>query len=498
MFIGIDCGTQGTKAVVLDPEGKILGIGHAAHQIIEHARGTREQDPQWWIDAAIIAVRGALDAAGIPGDAVRAIGVSGQQHGLVPLDANGKVLRPAKLWNDTETAPQNEEMVRRMGGAAACEAKIGLVPLTGYTLSKVLWLKENAPEAYDQLACMMLPHDYLNFWLTGRRVAEYGDASGTAYFDIRKRAWSEDVLALIDDGTGKLASCLPELIAADDVVGTLTAEAAEALGLTTRCIVSAGGGDNMMGAIGTGNLTEGVVTLSIGTSAAAYTHSDTPVTDPQGRVAAFCSSDGAWLPLVCMMNATGVTTKVASVLGHDVTAIDRALAASPAGAEGLTVLPFLNGERTPDLPTATGTVLGLSMVNLTQDNLLRAVTEGVTFGMLAGLSLILSGRATSAIHLVGGGAKSPQWRQMIADATGATVLVPLSEEAGALGGALQAQWAWQKYDGHPMALSELAKTAVAVDASKTAEPRPSVRADYDEAFARYRKAVLDIHGVDVI
>ncbi|SNY91045.1 xylulokinase [Cohaesibacter sp. ES.047] len=498
MFAGIDCGTQGTKAVIMNPDGDILGVGYAPHKIIEDPSGKREQDPQWWVDATIIAMRGALEAAGVSGEAILGLSVSGQQHGLVPLGSDGRVLRPAKLWNDIETAPENADMIARFGGAAAYEKAIGLVPLTGYTLSKVLWLQKNEPETFEQLGSMLLPHDYLNYWLTGRQVAEYGDASGTAYFDIRERKWSEEVLALIDGGTGHLAKCLPELIEPDAIVDTLTSEAASALGLSTSCVVAAGGGDNMMGAIGTGNLSEGIVTLSIGTSAAAYSHSDTPVTDPKGRVAAFCSSDGAWLPLVCMMNAAEVSSMAASLIGQDVRAINTALASCPPGANGLTVLPFLSGERTPDLPNATGSVLGINKINFNPDNFLRAFTEGVTFGMLAGLKLILSGRSCQAIHLIGGGAKSSEWRQMIADATGAQVLVPKSEEGGALGAALQAQWAWLKQAGTPAPLADLAAKAVALDPAKTADPIAERKGAYDVAFGRYRQAVLDTYQTDVL
>ncbi|MBB4266761.1 xylulokinase [Roseospira visakhapatnamensis] len=498
MFLGLDCGTQGTKTVIVDEGGTIRGVGHAAHALIETPSGKREQDPRWWVEAAIAASRMAIQDSGVAGADIRAMAVSGQQHGLVVLDDAGTPLRPAKLWNDTETADQNAALCARLGGPETWEATLGIVPLTGYTVSKLAWLKETEPETFARLRSILLPHDYLNFWLTGRRVAEYGDASGTAFFDIRARRWAEDVLALIDGGSGHLARALPDLVGPDDVVGPLRGEVAEALGLSTGCLVAAGGGDNMMGAIGTGNVREGVVTLSIGTSAAAYSYSDTPVTDPKGRVAAFCSSSGGWLPLVCMMNAADVTSRAASLLGKDVRVIDEALAESPPGAGGITVLPFLNGERTPDLPHARGGIHGLTTVNMTPAHLLRAMTEGVTFGMLAGLTLIQRGRPRECIVLIGGGAKSAQWRQMIADATGSRVMVPRTEEGGALGAALQAHWAWAKASGAPVALTDLTGQAVRMDETKTCAPRAAAKPAYDEAFARYRQTVLDIHGVDVI
>ncbi|ABC21055.1 xylulokinase [Rhodospirillum rubrum] len=498
MFLGIDCGTQGTKALILDDSGAIRGVGHAAHRLIERESGAREQDPAWWVQAAIGAVKGALAEAGIDGSAVRALAFSGQQHGLVVLGKDGQPLRPAKLWNDTETAAQNAVLVERLGGAEAWGERLGIVPLTGYTVSKLLWLKDNEPEAFARIDAILLPHDYLNFWATGRRVAEAGDASGTAFFDIRARRWSEEVLALIDGGSGHLARALPELIGPDAIVGPLRPEAATALGLSPTCLVAAGGGDNMMGAIGTGNVREGVVTLSIGTSAAVYSYSDTPVVDPRGRVAAFCSSSGGWLPLVCTMNATNVTGRAATLVGDDVGAIDRALADSPPGAEGITVLPFLNGERTPDLPAARGSVLGLSVTNMTAPNLLRAMTEGVSFGMLAGLKLVLAGRQPERVFVIGGGARSGEWRKMIADASGAEIVVPMTEEAGSLGAAIQAQWAWSGESGAPIALGDLTDRAVRVDETKGALPRPERRAAYDEAFGRYRESLMRLHGVDAL
>ena len=308
MFLGIDCGTQGTKALLVDESGRTLGRGYAGHALIERDNGAREQEPRWWVDAMRKAVQQAVSQA--PMGEVIALGVSGQQHGLVVLDQEMQVIRPAKLWNDTETAPQNEELVRQMGGAAAWLDRFGIVPLTGYTASKLLWLKEREPENFARVRHVLLPHDYLNFWLTGKLSAEYGDASGTAFFNVRTRSWANDVLAAIDGGSGQLLGALPKLLAPEELVGTVRAEVAEELGISPRCVVSTGGGDNMMGAIGTGNVKEGVVTLSLGTSSTVYSFRERPVADATGSVASFCSSSGGWLPLVCTMNATNVVTQL--------------------------------------------------------------------------------------------------------------------------------------------------------------------------------------------
>ena len=495
MFIGVDCGTQGTKALVVDDSGRVLGRGHANHALIERDSGAREQHPSIWVEAMITAVRMALAGSGVAGKDIRAIGISGQQHGLVVLDAAGEVIRPAKLWCDTETAPDNERLVAALGGPAAWFDKAGIIPLTGYTISKLAFLAAREPENFARIAHILLPHDYLNYWLTGRHVAEYGDASGTGFFDVRKRAWAPEVLALIDGGSGKLAAALPELVAPDAIIGSLTAGAAEALGLSPSCLVAAGGGDNMMGAIGTGNVREGVVTMSLGTSATVYSYSDTPVLDASGCVAPFCSSSGGWLPLVCTMNATNVTSGGTHLLGRDIGFVTEALDATEPGAGGLTMLPFLNGERTPDLPTARGSLLGISAVNMTAENLMRAMVEGVTFGMLSGLERVLGGRSAERVFMIGGGARSPAWRQMVADMTGAEIVVPVGDEAGCLGAAIQAIWAHGRANGAGEEIAAIADRLVGLDADKRATPVAARKAAYDEAFARYKAELFRLHGV---
>ncbi|HTF70816.1 MAG TPA: xylulokinase [Edaphobacter sp.] len=491
MYLGIDCGTQGTKALLIDENGRPLGRGYAQHSLIERENGAREQDPQWWIEALRDAVRQAVSQA--PPTKVVALGVSGQQHGLVVLDDAMQVIRPAKLWNDTETAPQNDELIAKLGGSAACLEKIGIVPLTGYTASKLLWIKEREPENFDRIRHILLPHDYLNFWLTGQLVAEYGDASGSAFFDVRSRDWSNEVLDRIDGGSGLLRKALPALLKPEDVVGTLRPEVAAELGLSPDCLVSSGGGDNMMGAIGTGNVREGVVTLSLGTSSTVYSFCEHPVADATGSVASFCSSSGGWLPLVCTMNATNVVTKTLNTLGKTVNDLDAALAETQPGADGMSFLPFLNGERTPDLPRARGTIVGVSSNNFTNGNLIRAAVEGVSFGILNGLDLILDGREPSVIFAIGGGARSREWRQLLADATGATIQMPVEEEAGCLGAAIQAMYVSYRAKGIPTSIAEIADRCVAVSTDGKQVPRPDRRQAYRRAMESYRTALQELY-----
>jgi xylulokinase len=493
MYLGIDCGTQGTKALLVDRHGNPLGRGYARHALIERSSGAREQEPQWWVDALRIAVKEALASA--RGSAVKALGVSGQQHGLVILGENLEVIRPAKLWNDTETAEQNAELVNLFGGPAEWSRRFGIVPLTGYTISKLLWLKENEPQNFARIRHILLPHNYLNFWLTGRLCAEAGDASGTAFFDIRARAWQRQVLDAIDGGSGHLFAALPELIEPEDIVGTLRPEVAAELGLPETCIVSSGGGDNMMAAIGTGNVREGIVTLSLGTSSTVYSFSKQPVQEETGSVAPFCSSSGGWLPLICTMNATNVVTDTVNLLGRSVAEIDDALNSTEPGADGLTFLPFLNGERTPDLPRARASLVGISATNFTASHLIRAAVEGVSFGILNGLDLILRGRKADVVQVTGGGARSAAWRQLLADASGVEIHVPAEEEAGCLGAAIQAMVALSHADGAPETFLDVAARCTRIDASATARPHTEVRESYNQARATYNERLRALYGV---
>ena len=493
MFLGIDCGTQGTKALLIDAQGRSVSSGYAAHRLIERSSGAREQEPEWWMEALRVAVQQVrTTTASIP---VVALGVSGQQHGLVILDEDKRVIRPAKLWNDTETAPQNAELIARFGGGQAFFERFAILPLTGYTVSKLLWLAEREPANFARVRHILLPHEYLNFRLTGRLCAEYGDASGTAFFDVRSRLWIREILDVIDGGSGLLYAALPPLLHPEEAVGTLLPRIAEELRLSPDCIVAPGGGDNMMGAVGTGNVREGIVTLSLGTSSTVYSFRSNPLLDATGNIAPFCSSTGGWLPLVCTMNATNVVTQTLRVLGKSVADLDAALLATPPGSDGLTLLPFLNGERTPDLPTAQGTLLGISANNFTADHLIRAAVEGVSFGILNGLELVLGGTPAERIRLIGGGARSPGWRQLLADATGAEMEVPLQEEAGCLGAAMQAMYVYRYTQGKPESFASLAERCVALDETKSAHPDRRRKPAYDAARLLYRDRLHSLYAV---
>jgi len=439
VFLGIDCGTQSTKVVLRDPDtGEVVAVGRAPHELIEREDGTREQDPIWWIDALRTAVRDAVRDQRFD---IGGIGVSGQQHGLVCLDDRDRPVRPAKLWNDTTTAHECEELTRKLGGASRVLQLVGNLILPGYTAPKVAWLAAHEPEAYARTLRMCLPHDYLNLWLCGEFVTEAGDASGTAYFDVRARRYSEAVLGALDT-TRDWARTLPPIAPSLSIAGTLRHEAAESLGLEPGIPVSAGGGDNMCAAIGCGVLAEGPVAVSLGTSGTVFAYRTEPAVDPLGEAAAFCDSTGGWLPLAATLNCTSATEWVRGLFAMDHAAVDAAVAGG--AAPGLAFLPYLSGERTPNRPQATGVFVGLRASH-GRDAIVHAVVEGVTFGLAYALdALRRTGVAPTEVTLIGGGSASDAWAQLCADVFELPVVRPVIVEAAASGAARQAQWAAEK------------------------------------------------------
>jgi xylulokinase len=479
-FIGIDSGTQSTKAVVLDLEsGQIVGEARSPHSLIPNLPlGAAEQHPSDWTRALDAVILGALQK--VDRSRVMGIGVSGQQHGFVPLDAGGEVIRPAKLWCDTSTGAECALLTKKLGGDARAIRKIGLPFLPGYTAPKILWLKRHEPRHYRRLRHVLLPHDYLNFHLTGHYRMEYGDASGTALLDVRRRRWSPEAIRAIDP---RLGDWLPPLTASDTVHGLLRPDRARAYGLREEVIVSSGGGDNMMGAIGTGNVRPGVVTASFGTSGTIYAHAAKPVVDPAGEIAAFCASTDGWLPLLCTMNVTAVTERVGNLLGYDHAAYDAAVASTGPGAQGVLFLPYLAGERTPNLPGASGTLTGVNGSNLTGPALARAAMEGVTMGMNYGLGRLRAlGVRPREIRVTGGGAKSAVWRQLMADIFGVPIVAMAQDEGAALGAAIQAAWCLQRRDLDPRAgIGALTDRLVAVKKETRCVPDKSRAAYYRKA-----------------
>ena len=504
LLIGIDSGTQSTKVLLVDARnGRVLSSAAEAYDLIPNLPpGAKEQHPHAWREATAKAMQQALKQAKAKPGEVKAIGVSGQQHGFVPLDKNGEVIRPAKLWCDTSTAAESDEIMAQLGGLKATLRALGNAVLPGFTASKILWLKKQEPKNFARLATVLLPHDYLNFWLTGEKVMEYGDASGTALLDVRKRKWSEATLRAIDE---ELASKLPPLISSDRPAGRLQTSTAATLGLSQDVLVSAGGGDNMMGAIGTGNPRAGVITASFGTSGTIYACAEKPVIDPKGEIAAFCDSTNRWLPLLCTMNVTVATEMVRRDFHWTFQQYDAAVAKAPPGADGLLLLPYLEGERTPNVPAGTGTWLGATPKTFTAGHYARSAMEGVTLGMNYGLRRLAElGVMPAQIRATGGGANSKVWRQIMADIFNAEVVTLKVSEGAAYGAALQALWRWRRQQGENISISNITDEFVHLNRAETAQPKAENVRLYEElqalqdamslalrpVFAKHRQFVL--------
>jgi xylulokinase len=474
IYLGIDCGTQSTKTIALDADsGEIIASAAKSYDVIaDLPPGHMEQDPATWLEATDETIQKVVGQLGERRNEVRGIGVSGQQHGFVPLDKEGRVIRPAKLWCDTSTAEECNLARAHFGGARALIDLVGLDMLPGFTAPKILWLKRHEPENFVRLAQVLLPHDYLNFCLTGKYRMEYGDASGTALLNVRTRAWSKEVLDFIDPS---LAGKLPPLGSSREAAGTLKPELAKRWNLPAGVVISAGGGDNMMGAIGTSNTEPGRVTASLGTSGTIYAYSAAPVVDPEGEIAGFCDSTDAWLPLVCTMNVTVATESARDLFGWSHGQLEEAVRCIAPGSDGLLFLPYLQGERTPNLPHGTGVYHGLTTRTMTAGHLARAAMEGVTLGLAYGLKRLRSlGISPTEIRLTGGGSKSKVWRQICADVFGCRVVTLAEAEGAALGSAIQALAAAQP----EKSIAAWANEIVQVTANESTAPRDNHVAEY--------------------
>ncbi len=431
LVAGIDSSTQSTKIELRErASGAVVATGRAPHPATAPPRS--EQDPEsWW---------GALaDACGQVRDHladVAAISVGGQQHGMVVIDAHDAVIRPAKLWNDTESAPDADALVERLGAESWARA-CGSVPVASFTITKLAWLAAHEPEALARVAKVMLPHDWLTWRLTGAHVTDRGDASGTGWWDPTSGCYRPDLLAMVD-GRDDWELRLPEVLAPAARAGSVTAAAAAVTGLPEGTVVGPGTGDNMAAALGLG-LAPGDVALSLGTSGTAYARSSSPTADHTGLVAGFADASGAFLPLACTLNATKVTDTVGRWLGLDHDGFADAALAAESGAHTPVLVPYFDGERTPNLPTATGSWSGLRN-ETSREDLARAAHEGVVCGLLDGVdALAVAGAAVDgSLHLIGGGARSAAYRRVVADLHRSPIVVPDDDETVATGACVQA------------------------------------------------------------
>ncbi len=447
-FIGIDVGTSGTKSLLVDSEGKILAQATAIYPLLTPQPGWTEQDPEQWWRAAVQGVRTIVSEAGIPADAVRGIGLSGQMHGSVFLDKNNTVIRPAILWNDQRTAAECREIERRVGGRKKLLQWVANPALTGFTAPKILWLRNHEPENFARVHHILLPKDYVLLRLTGAFATEVSDASGTLLLNVTQRRWSKEMLTALEIRE----EWLPPVFESPEVTGHLTTDAAKQMGLPSGIPVVGGGGDQAAGAVGTGAVEPGILSVALGTSGVVFAPSRAPSLDAEGRLHTFCHAvPGAWHVMGVMLAAGGSFQWFRNALAkeeqlrartenRDVYDILTEMAAGvPVGAENLFFLPYLSGERTPHAdPNARGAFLGLSLRHR-KEHLVRAVLEGITFGLRDSLEII---RALNIpireIRVSGGGGKSPFWRQLLSDIFDEEIAVLNVEEGPAFGAALLA------------------------------------------------------------
>jgi xylulokinase len=423
LVAGVDTSTQATKVLAVDPEdGRVVATGRAPHEVTG-ADGARETDPEvWWS-----ALRLALADCGAAGQ-VAAISVAGQQHGLVTLDAGGRPLRPAILWNDTRSAPEARELTEALGGAAAWAERVGLVPVPSFTATRWEWLRRHEPEAAAAAKAVRLPHDFITERLCGRGATDRGDASGTAWWSTRDEGYVDDVLELIELD----AALLPDVLGPREAAGEVGASAAGELGLRPGTIVGPGTGDNMGAALGLG-ARPGEPVVSLGTSGTAYAVMEERAADASGTVAGFADASGRFLPLAATLNATLAVDRVAAWLS-----LDREGAAERTS---VVVLPYLDGERTPNLPRAAGMVAGLRHTT-TREEILLAAYEGAAASLVEAIDRLGEQGSgldpDAAILLVGGGARGGVWQRTVARLSGRPVQVPDADELVALGAAAQA------------------------------------------------------------
>ncbi|MFI7347497.1 xylulokinase [Streptomyces sp. NPDC049936] len=419
LVVGVDTSTQSTKALVVDAAtGRVVASGQAPHTVSSGAG--RESDPRQWWDALGEALRQCGDAA----REASAVSVGGQQHGLVTLDAQGEPVRPALLWNDVRSAPQARRLIEELGGPKSWAERTGSVPSASFTVTKWAWLAEHEPDAVRAATAVRLPHDYLTERLTGEGTTDRGDASGTGWWASGTEAYDEDILARV----GLDPALLPRVVRPGEVAGTV--RDGHGLPFTKGTLVGAGTGDNAAAALGLG-LRPGVPVMSLGTSGTVYAVSRQRPADPTGTVAGFADARGDWLPLACTLNCTLAVDRVATLLGLDREAVE-------PGTEA-TLLPFLDGERTPNLPHSSGLLHGLRH-DTTAGQLLQSAYDGAVHSLLNALDLVLDADAapSAPLLLIGGGARGGAWQETVRRLSGRPVQIPEAKELVALGAAAQA------------------------------------------------------------
>ena len=491
IVIGVDVGTSGTKAIAMDAGGQVLASALVEYPLHSPKPNWAEQDPADWKRASFEALSRLAGALGARATEVKGIGLTGQMHGSVFLDEASRVLRPAILWCDQRTAKQCDDITSKVGAEKLIEMVCNPA-LTGFTAPKILWLRENEPAVYEKVRKVLLPKDYIRFELTREFATDVADASGTLLFDVKTRDWHFELMSML----GIPRDFVPRAYEGPDVTGYLTAEAASATGLPKGIPVVAGGGDQAAGGVGCGIVRRGVISSTVGTSGVVFAFADKVSLDPQGRVHTFCHSvPGKWHIMGVMLSAGGSLRwfrdalcqnekAVAAETGADpYEYITAAAERIPIGAEGLTFLPYLTGERTPHKdPFAKGAFIGLSLRH-TRAHLARAVLEGVAFGMRDSLDIIRGmGVPIEQVRASGGGARSALWRRIQTDVNKVPLVLINVDEGPAYGAALLATVA----TGLHTSVEEACDATIRVVDS--CAPDAGNSKQYDRWFAEYQAA----------
>lgn len=438
LLLGIDISTTGAKALLINSQGEVVASATTPLTLDRPRPLWSEQRPADWWEGVASSIRQALAAADVTGEAVTAVGLTGQMHGLVLLDGAGEVLRPAILWNDQRTAVQCDTIRARLGKERLIQIT-GNDALTGFTAPKILWVQENEPEIYGQTRHILLPKDYIRYRLTGGYATDRAGGAGTLLFDLAQRDWSEEVL----DALEIPAEWLPQTFEGTAVTGTITPAAAEMTGLAAGTPVVGGGGDQAAQAVGVGAVQPGIVALTLGTSGVVFAATEEPLYEPDGRLHAFCHAvPDRWHFMGVMLSAAGSLQWFRDTLAPDTSfnALTAEAETIPPGSEGLLFLPYLSGERTPHPdPLARAAWVGLTLRH-TRAHMTRAVLEGVAFGIKDSFTLLQNAGLgpINQVRISGGGAKSPLWRQILADVLGVELVNVSTTEGAAFGAALLA------------------------------------------------------------
>ncbi len=481
-FMGIDISTTSAKALIIDEQGKVIAVGSTPQPISQPYPLWSEQHPADWWDGVVSSIRTALSEAGITGDAIQGIGLTGQMHGLCMLDSGGNVLRPAILWNDQRTQKQCDEITELVGFERLIELT-GNRALTGFTAPKILWVRENEPEIYQQCAHILLPKDFIRFKLSGEYATDLAGASGTLLVNVAQRQWSTEVL----DALGIPREWMPPVHEGPQVTSVVSAEAAALTGLAAGTPIVGGGGDQAAGAVGMGCVNPRNIGVTVGTSGVVFAPLSQYAYEPQGRLHAFCHSvPGQWHFMGVMLSAAGSLQWYRDTLAP-ATSYEQLLSeaeAVPPGSDGLIFLPYLTGERTPHPdPNARGAFVGLTTRH-TRGHLTRAVLEGVAYGLKDSFTLIANAGLPDdyQVRISGGGARSPIWQQIIADILGAPLVNVNTPEAGAFGAAVLASVGTGAFADVQTAAEQLIATGEAVLPSSHRDEYEGLHTHYENLY----------------